>query len=290
MEVLADQVDVDLLARGVDVYNAVGTPGTTPNAYSILGDAATKLDNEAAPAMNRSTVLNPAANWSTADALKGLLNPSMNADFVRKGSLGRIANSEIYSTQNVTRLTTGARGGSPLVNGASQTGATLVTDGWSTSITGVVKAGDVFTINGVYAVNPVNKQSTGQLRQFVVTADGNSNGSGQLSASISPAITVSGAYQTVSGSPGDNAVITLMGSASTQYPANLMFHRDAFALVMVPLELPKGAAFKARASANGVSVRIINDYDIDNDVDIIRLDILYGVKTLYPELACRIFG
>jgi hypothetical protein len=295
MEVLADQVDVDLLAEAVNVHNAVGTPGTTPNAYSILGDAAAKLDNEAAPSMNRSTVFNPAANWATADALKGLLNPSMNQDFVRKGSLGRIANSEVYSTQNVSRITTGARGGTPLVNGGSQTGSSLVTDGWSNSITGVVKAGDIITLgstpaNTVYAVNPVNKQSTGQARQFVVTADANSNGSGQATISISPAITTSTAYQTVNASPADNLPIALMGSASTAYPANLMFHRDAFALVMCPLELPKGAAFKARASAHGVSVRIINDYDVDDDLDIIRLDILYGTKTLYPELACRIFG
>lgn len=288
---LADQVDLDILALASNVYNSVGTPGTTPNAFSILGDAATKLDNEAVPQMDRSCVLSPAANWATADALKGLLNPSMSTDFVRKGSLGRLANAEVYSTQNISRITTGARGGTPLVNGASQTGSSLVTDGWSNSVTGVVKTGDVFTIAGVYAVNPVNKANTGVLRQFVVTANANSGAStGPATISISPAITTSGAYQTVNAGPADDAALTMVGSAATTYPANLMFHRDAFALVTVPLELPQGASFKARASANGLSVRVINDYDIDNDVDIIRLDILYGVKTLYPEFACRIFG
>lgn len=288
---LADQVDLDLLALASSVSNAVGTPGTTPNAFSILGDAATKLDNEAAPQTDRSCVLSPAANWATADALKGLLNPSMATDFVRKGSLGRLANAEVYSSQNVSRITTGARGGTPLVNGASQTGSSLDTDGWSNSVTAVVKAGDVFTIAGVYAVNPVNKQSTGQLRQFVVTANANSGAStGPATISIAPSITTSGAYQNVSAGPADNAAITMVGSAATTYPANLMFHRDAFGLVTVPLELPRGASFKGRASANGLSVRVINDYDIENDDDIIRLDILYGVKALYPELACRIFG
>lgn len=291
MNVLADQVDLDGLAEAVNVYNAVGTPGTTPNAFSIFGDAATKLDDEATPSDMRSTVLSPKATWSMADALKALPKESMSEDLVRKGALGKIAGSMTYASQNVARITTGARGGTPLVNGASQTGASLVTDGWSNSITNVVRAGEVFTIAGVYAVNPVNKAVSSVLRQFVVTAAANSGAStGPATLSISPAITTSTAYQNVSAGPADDAALTFVGTAATAYPANLMFHRDAFALVTVPLELPRGAAYKARATHEGLSVRVINDYDVDNDVDIIRLDIMYGWKTLYPELACRIFG
>lgn len=290
MNVLADQVDLDLLALASDVYNTVGTPGTTPNAFSILGDAAVKLDNESVPSAMRRTVLNPAANWTMADSLKTLQNEGMNKDFVRKGKLGDIAGSEVFMSQNVSRILTGARGGTPLVNGASQTGASLITDGWSASITNIIRVGDVFTIAGVYAVNPVNKQSTGQLRQFVCTANNSSSAGGAVTIAISPSITTSTAYQNVDAGPADNAALTLVGSAATSYPANLMFHRDAFALVMVPLELPKGASFKARSTYDGLSVRVVNDYDIDNDEDIIRLDILYGVKTLYPEFATRITG
>lgn len=287
---LADQVDLDLLALASDVYNAVGTPGTTPNAFSILGDAAVKLDNEAVPSDMRSTVLNPAANWAMADALKGTLNADMNKDFIRKGKLGHVAGADVYGVQNISRITTGPKGGTPLVNTGGQTGSSLITDGWTAAAAQRVAVGDVFTIASVFAVNPVNKASTGQLRQFVVTANGSSDGAGNLTISIAPAIATSGPYQTVTAGPADNAALTFLGTASTAYPANLTFHRDAFALVTVPLELPRGAAFKARAQADGLSVRVINDYDIDADTDIIRLDILYGVKTLYPELACRIFG
>lgn len=291
MNVLADAVDLDGLAEAANVYNAVGTPGTTPASFAVFGNAATKLDDECAPSDMRSTVLSPAANWSMADALKALPKESMSEDLVRKGALGRIAGSMMYASQNVAKITTGARGGTPAINGASQTGDTLAVDGWSNSVTNVVRAGDVFTIAGVYAVNPVNKAVSSVLRQFVVTAAANSTGGGAIAAmAISPAITTSGPYQNVSAGPADDALLTFLGTAATAYPANIMFHRDAFTLVTVPLELPRGAAYKARATYEGLSVRVINDYDIDNDVDIIRLDIMYGWKTIYPELACRIFG
>ena len=292
MAVLADDVDRSLLALADDVHNSVGTPGTTPNAFSILGDAATKLDDEAVPPSDRNTVLSSAANWAMADALKGLLNASMSEQFVRKGMLGRIANSDVYQSQNVQRLTVGPRGGTPLVNGASQTGTSLITDGWTAAAAARVVEGDVFTIANVYAVNPVNGVSTGVLRQFVVAAGSTlaSDGSGNLTLTIYPAITTSTGYKTVDAGPADNAALTFRGTASTAYPQNIMFHRDAFALVTVPLSLPDGAAFKSRSTHDGLSVRVVKDYDIDSDDDIIRLDILYGVKTLYPELACRIWG
>lgn len=292
LSVLADAVDLSVGLLTKDLYNQVGTPGTTPNAFSILGDAATKLDLEACPTADRRTVLNPQANWVMADALKTLLNADMNKDFVRKGKLGTIAGSEIYMSQNTPAWAYGPRGGTPLINGAAQTGSSLITDGWTAAAAARVAVGDVFTIANVYAVNPVNQVTTGQLRQFVVASGSTtaSDGSGNLTLTIAPAITTSGAYATVNAGPADGAALTFVGTASTTYPHSSMFHRDAFALVTVPLELPRGASFKARASHDGLSVRVINDYDIDTDDDIIRLDVMWGVKTLYPELGCRIVG
>jgi hypothetical protein len=298
MNTLADQVDLSLLALGQKFYNAVGTPGTVPATFAVLGDAATKLDNEACPQDDRSTILNPNANWSMSNALANFgFNQSMNNDVIRKGKLGRLANSDVYMGQNVARATLGARGGTPLANAASpQTGASLITDGWTNSTT-VVAVGDVFTIgtvsaNQVFAVNPVNYASTGQLRQFVVATGSSvtSSAGGALTLTISPAVTITGAYQNCSQGIVDNAPLTFLGTASTAYSANLMFHRDALGLVTVPLAMPDGVAFKARATHEGVSVRVIKDYDIDNDEDIIRLDIFYGVKELYPELGVRVMG
>jgi hypothetical protein len=244
-------------------------------------------------------VLNPAASLTAADMLKGLYNPELVKGAVRGRTLGPLAGFDTYMDQNIKRHTTGVWGGTPLVNGASQsvtyaaathtygsTSQTLSIDGLTAS-TGVVAVGDVFTIAGVYQVNPVSKDSTGVLQEFVVQTAQTATAGGAIAALvISPAIITSGPFQTVDAAPADNAVITLKAT----HTANLAFHKNAFALVTCPLELPDGAAWKARQSANGLSVRVVKDYDIDSDDEIIRIDILYGVKTLYPELACRLFG
>ena len=221
---------------------------------------------------------------------------------------GEIAGLETFRSQNVVSHTVGAYGGTPLVNGASQNvtyaaskstnSQSLVTDGWTADTTGILKAGDVFTIAGVYAMNPVpGEGTTGKLQmpylqEFTVLADADSGATtGPATLTISPAIITSGPYQTVSAAPADNAVITVKtGTASTAYPQNLAFHKNAFALVTCPLELPDGVEFKARETHKGLSVRVVKQYSIDADDDIIRLDVLYGWKSIYPDLAVRITG
>lgn len=285
MIALANKVDEDLCSLYVDVPAASGTAGTAPSTFAALAGVGQKMD-EAAALQDRRLVLNPAGYWNLADGLKGTYVQSLAKDIYRKGYLGDIASFSTYQDQNIKSHTKGTATGTPLSNGATQTGASIVTDGWTASITGIVKKGDVITFAGVYAVNPISKASTGSLKQFVVTADANSDGTGNATISISPSITTSGAYQNASTSVADNSAITVVGS----HAANLAFCKNAFALVMCPLELPDGAAFKAREAYNNMSIRVVKDYDIDADTDIIRLDILYGVKTLYPELACRLLG
>jgi hypothetical protein len=294
MEALANKVDYDLCALYKNVYNCVGTPGTTPATFAALGSASQRMDEEAARQSGRSLVVNPAAQWSLADAFKGLFNPSGQIGTAfKRGSLGTVANLDIGMDQNVNMHTNGARGGTPLVNGASQTGSSLITDGWTAAAATRVKQGDVFTISSgteVYAVNPQSRQSTGARRQFVVTADTASDGSGNATLPISPPITTSGAYQTVTASPDDNAALTFVGNASAVIPQNIAFTENAFGLVTVPLELPQGVHFAAREEYEGISLRIVRQYDINNDVIPTRVDVLYGTKTLYPEEAVRLVG
>jgi len=169
---LANGRDAALCGLYADVYNSVGTPGTTPATFLALGNAQTRLDDEAVPSDTRVGMLNPAANWALADGLKGTFAQNVAKDIITKGFLGQIANLSLYTDQNVTRHLTGhfTTGSTPLKDGASVDGATtIVTKGWGGS--GTVKKGDVFTIAGVYAVNPMSGTSTGVLRQFVVTAD-----------------------------------------------------------------------------------------------------------------------
>jgi len=174
--------------------------------------------------------------------------------------------------------------------------STLSTDGWAAS-TAVLLAGDVFTIAGVYDVNVVSGQKQNFLKQFTCTADVTSAADGTATISVAPIIVSAAAtattllpYQTVDALPIENAALTVMGTESTAYPINLCFHKNAFALAFIPLEMPDGCSFKARESKNGFSIRVIKDYDFINDEDRIRLDVLFGWKAIYPELAVRLIG
>jgi hypothetical protein len=288
---LANDVDVTLAALYKDVYNQVGVAGTNPATFAVFGDANERLDEEACPNDPRIMALNPKAFWSMADALKGTFDKGLAHDTIRKGSLGQIAGMEFVKGQNIQRHTTGTftTGSTPLVNAGSQTGASLITDGWANS-TAVIKDGDIFTLAGVNAVNPITGADLGYLRQFVATADGTSDGSGNLTISISPSITTSGAYKTCTASPANDAVITMVGTEATAYPVHMGFHKDAFSLVVLPLAMPDSVVWKSRMTMDGVSIRVVKAYDQENDDEVIRFDILYGVKTIRPEFACRVIG
>lgn len=288
---LANDIDYDALSMVNQVHNLVGTPGTTPNSFLSIGNAYARIQQEAAPTDNLTCLLEPIAGITMADALKGVFVGKVAEEALEKGFISSLANTDLYMAQGIRQHIVGALGGTPVVNGASQTGSSLVTNGWTASVTGLLNVGDVITIAGVYAVNPLTRQTTGVLRNFVVTAAVNSDGSGNATIPIYPAITISGALQTVTASPASSAAITIKtGAASTAYPQNVMFHKDAFAFASVPLEMPGGVDFSARQKWKGISLRIVKQYTISNDSTPCRMDVLYGYNTVFPELACRITG
>lgn len=295
MATIANKIDRDGLALYKNVYNSVGTPGTTPNLLKTYLQAGAKLDYEGAPRDgNRAAIIDPTAQVEIVDALKSLFQ---SGDQIKKqyeqGNMGLAAGLKWSMDQNVNVHTVGPLGGTPLVNGVPSQGATtLVTDGWTAAAAARLKQGDVFTIAGVYAVNPQSRQSTGQLRQFVVTADVSSDGSGNLTAAIAPAIQSTGAFATVDSLPADNAAITVLGAANTLSPANMIYHKDAFVLGCADLMLPEGVHMAARASDKqlGISIRMVRQYAITGDTIPCRFDVLYGWKAVYPELACRVMG
>jgi hypothetical protein len=297
---LANQVDRDLMSLYSSVPNWVGTPGQVVNSFADFAKAPERMDVTAVPTADRSAFLSPADHWGLLGNQTGLYIQNAASGAYREGSLGKIGGVDTFMSQNVPTHTVGPLGGTPLVNGASQnttyaatkdTGTqSLITDGWTASAAARVKAGDVFTIANVYDVNPVTKATLPHLKQFVVVSDASSDGSGNATLTISPAIITSGAFQTVSAAPADNAALTFLGTASTGYAQNLVFHKNAFALAMVPLVSPPGAVDVARETFKGTSVRIIPYYDGTNDVSKWRADILYGVKCVDPRLAVRLSG
>lgn len=290
---IASQIDFDGLTEFQNIYNQVGTPGTTPATAKVFLDGGALMDDYATPRDGlRYSCVNPDACAAIVDGLKGLFQDSGKiSEQYRNGMMGQGLGFMWGMDQNINRHTVGVNTGTPLVNGASQTGASLITDGWTNSITGILKKGDIFTVAGVNGVNPETGQDTGKLQQFVATADVDSGAStGPATIPISPPITTSGALKTVTASPADNAALTVVGTGATAYPINMVHHRDAFILGTADLMMPQGVDMAARENYDGISMRIVRAYDINTDNMPCRIDVLYGWLTARPEYATRVIG
>lgn len=291
MAAIANKIDFDVANMAYNIANTVGVAGTTPNDIKALLDAGVKLDNEATPRDGKRTVVwDPATNGSMVKSAAGLFNaPSKISDQYGSGLFVPALGFDIGMDQNIRTYTTGTRTNGT-VSGAGQTGSSLLMTGLGAG--GTVAQGDVFTIANVFGVNPQNRQSTGVLRQFTVLTAGTADGSGNLTVSIFPAINTSASnqqYQTVSAGPAAGAVVTWDTAASTNYTANMAFHKDAFVLATADLEdVSQFGAWGARRTHKGISMRIARQYAIGTDTVPVRIDVLYGVRPIYPELACRI--
>lgn len=297
---LANQIDSDLHALYKYVPNWVGTPGQTVDAFTDFYKAPERLDEFGVPSP-RFGVLSPADHAGLVTSQASLYMQGTANSAYRKGLLGELGDVMNYKTQNIKTHTVGVGTGTPKVNGADQDvdyvdvkdtyQQSLITDGWTNSTTGILKAGDVFTIDDVYAVNPVTKETLPFLRQFTVLADANSGAStGPSTLTISPPIITSGSQQTVSAAPANDADINLLGTGGTGYRQNMVFNKNAFALVVVPMVSPPGAVDVTRERYKGTSVRMIPVYDGTNDNSMYRLDVLYGVKCIDNRLATRLSG
>jgi len=302
-EVLANAADV-LAFQAVyrDVWNAVGSPGTTPSATLTFLQAGTKLTDTATPMDGRVAMLDPLAMQTIANASTTLFNPTaVISENYKNGMFGRnqLGIDEWYQDPNRPLHTTGTfTSSTPIVSGAGQTGSTISTTGWASGAS-TLKKGDILTLAGVYSVNPLSYQSTGRLQQFVVTADTSDVTGAMATLPISPSIITSGALQTVSNSPAANAIINLIGSTGATYaysttvsPQGFVYHPDAFAFVMADLIKPGAGAESTtvRSKALGLSIRMVEQYQIGTDQNPSRLDILIGAATVQARLACRVFG
>jgi hypothetical protein len=287
MAVLASSLEADAFGMYKDVYQQVGTAGTAPNTLLTYLQARARLNNSLTPMdANRSAHLSPLATATIVDALKGLFQDASSIrEQYREGSMGRTAGFDWYENPLMPTHTNGTKVAGVTVNGAGQVGSTLNIG--NVANTNTLLKGSVFTVAGVYEVHPETKAVTPRLQQFVVAADATMAGTTGAIA-ISPAIVVSGAAQNVGAAPADAAAITFVGAASTGYEQEMAFHRDAFAFATADLVLPRGVDFAAREVFDGVSMRIVRAYDINNDAFPCRIDVFYGYKTIRPQMACRI--
>ncbi len=290
---LAASIDADVANSFNNIYQSVGTPGTTPGTSLVLLQAQQKLNEAAAGMSPRYATVNPAANAALVEGMKGLFNPVSTISKQFKSGLmgeGILGYDELAMSQSIKQFTTGSRTGTITVNGTVSTqGQATITLNGTTGNT--LKKGDVFTIANVFAVNPQTRESTGSLQQFVVTEDITAAASAFTNVKIAPAIYTSGnALATVNSFPQSGAAVTFLGGASSQYPQNLVYHRDAIAFATADLLLPQGVDMASRQVHNGVSMRVVRQYDINNDRMPCRIDVLYGYSVIRPQMAVRLWG
>lgn len=303
MEQLAGYIDAAFYTDMYkQVYSSVGVPSATALPSTLKGfvQAKAKAELLGAPKGTYSAIVDPLVQAELVEGLKGLFQSQDKiAEQYESGLMGMAAGSKFASSASVAKHTIGA------VDGAPQVKTTITVQGTtsvvidtitSATIATAYKAGDVVTFGSVFAVNPITRQSTGQLAQFVVQADAAAAGN-EATISVLPAMYSSGALQNVDSLPLDNALVKVFGGASSAYssvvaPQNLVFHKSAFALACVDLELPTDGAKASRASDEeaGLSLTMTSQFDINNYRNITRIDFLGGWKALYPELACRVVG
>jgi hypothetical protein len=292
---LASSIDADVANAYKAIFNTVGTPGVSPATALVLLQAQQKLNESAAVMTPRYATVNPAANAGLVNGLSGFFNPTDTISKQFKNGMmgtGVLGFDEINMSQSIKVHTTGSRAGTILVNGAvsTQGQSTISIDGL-TGATDTVTVGDVFTIANVFAVNPQTRESTGSLQQFVVTAAQTGVSNALANMAISPPIyTSTSALATVNSFPADNAAVTFVGTASTAYPQNMIYHKDAITFATADLVMPQGVDMAARANHNGISMRVVRAYDINNDRMPCRIDVLYGFSTIRPQMACRLWG
>jgi len=304
---MANVIDRSICMTLKNVFFSTGTPGVTPgNFLAFAASGAFQTDLAVPNDGRRRAVLNPSTCAVLSDQMKDLNNNKGLDRIVPNGYRGEVYDYTLHETQNLPTHTVGNYDGStPQVNGANQTGSTLVTNGWAPGQT-VLLAGDVFKIDGVFAVNPQNYENSGHLQCFVSQGDVIADVAGNATITVVPTIndgtltttndegqTVSlRAYQNVTNAPADGATISVIGNSDTTYQQNYLFHREAIGLAMVDFILPETATVKKRVrdARSGMSLALTGFFDGINYREVHRIDALWGAHIIYPELALRMWG
>lgn len=287
MSVLASAIEADALNMVLDVYNAVDDNANT-FSYLDFANGRKLLNQYLAPDNDRCAVLTSGHVVSFLDAIKGQFNPqeSVSRPYLT-GKIGKVQGFDTYENTILSPFQSGTALAATTytVNGAGQTGSTITVATGATTF----NKGDIVTFAGCDAVDPETKADRGFLQQFVVTA-AYAGGAGNLA--ISPSIVTTGATQNVSASPTNGgAVSKIGGGASALYHQSIVFQEGAFAFVSADLvDVSKFGAWGARQVMDGISMRIARQYNITTDQIPCRIDVLYGYKTLRPQLAARIIA
>lgn len=265
---LANKVDESALALYKDTYGQVGSAGSAPNAVADLTGSRKTLNAQLAPLGNRTLLLDVEAEA----ALLGLdtfheVDKVGDTEALREGSMGRKFGFDIHMDQNMPLHTKGT-----LTPGA----ATQTNAEYAVGITSVVLKDSGGSLTGTLVKGDLLKFA-GHTQSYVVTALATADAN-LITATLDPALKVI---------VPESAVVTLTGS----HTVNLGFHRQAFAFVSRPLVVADGLGSIIEAIVDpisGLTLRI--EITRANKQIEWSYDILWGVKTIRPELAMRLLG
>jgi len=288
---LASSIDADVANAYKSIGNSVGTPGTTPATSLVLLQAQQKLNENAAVMSPRYATVNPAANAGLVEGMKGLFNPTDTISKQFKNGMmgmGVLGFDEINMSQSIKQHTTGTRAATGASVGASVTAEGAATLTLTVGSAETIAVGDVFTIAGRFAVNPQTRESTGSLFQFVALASSTTGTTATVT--VAPMYSASHALATMTSLPVSGDAVVFVGAPSSQYAQNLIYHKDAITFATADLLLPQGVDMAARAVHNGISLRVVRQYDINNDRMPCRIDVLYGFSTIRPQMGVRMWG
>ena len=287
---LASEIEKVVLAKVMPkVPNWVGTPNSAITKDFVL-DALTKLNENLCPEGDRYLLVTPKSNSTLVSALSGLFqSATLIASQYKDGVMGVALGYEFLTSNLMPVQEVGLNAGTVLSDGAAQSGATIHIDGF-TAADGTVKAGTILTFAGCNSVNPETKADTGNLAQFVVTADA-TVASNECDLILSPAVTATGVNQNVTSTIADGSAVTWKNVSSTvggTYRENLAFHKDAFTFVMGKYELPKAVEDASYQEIDGFRIRVVRYFDGDAGAMNTRLDTIFGSELLYGAYAVRL--
>ena len=296
----AERVEASIAALYPAFYLFDGTPGAPPATYAALANAGAIMTDGGNAVNGRLAFHSPQVAANLSGLIQGTYVDGKNKSAMEMVKVGRYAGFDNYESVFAPTHTVGPLGGTPLVKGASQNvtyatakdtwSQTLITDGWTAAAAARLKAGDIITLDAVFAVNPNTKASTGRLQTFTVLADASSNGSGQATITISPPIITSGAFQTVTNAPADTApILVKTGTAATPYRQSLLIDPGAIALVSRPLDIPSGEGLKtSTVSGEFVTMSVSSWVDGNTLNENMRFDMLWKPIVLDPRRGMRL--
>lgn len=300
---LAAKMEADGFALALKVANVVGTPGTAITDPGVLAEAGAYITSNGGMIgrRNRIGLLNSFQNANFATGVKNYFNPvtTVNEAYA-DGMLGNGYGFELYDEPVASTFTAGTYGGTPVTNGANQSGSTLVTDGWTATTTSL-NVGDAFTIGTMFNRNPQTGLSTGQLKRFVVAEKTVTDGSGNSTIKIGEdGIILSGPRQNVINAAGGNTfadnltIAVISGASGVTSRQSLVYDKNAFTFAMVPLaKVPSNMGVMSTVvndKMSGLSISMKEGYDITNNQRVVRFDVLYAWLETYPQIAVRILG